>query len=134
MQGQKIRELILKIITQRNNNFSKNILVFLIYNFISTNKMEVDFCFSPLSGPNKNCSNKKTRIFLMKLLFRCLIAFKIRSLERRDYCRQPNLKSKTLRLKPAKAGAPTHKISVVDPYNFPDPDRGKSDPDPSLDF
>ena len=41
-----------QLIKQRNNNFIKNILVFLINNFISTNGKEVKFCSSPI-GSNK---------------------------------------------------------------------------------
>jgi len=48
---------------QRNKNFTKNIIVFLLNNFIWTNRRgETQLCFLPIG-----------RIFLMRFLFRCFI-------------------------------------------------------------
>ena len=63
-----------KTIKQWNNNYIKNILVFLIYNLISTNRKEVKCCFFPLIGPNKMVQRENKNIlddifFLVVLLF-----------------------------------------------------------------
>ena len=69
-------ERILKTIKQRNKNFIKNIIVFLLNNFIWTNKKQIKFCFYLPIGAKKNF-NKKATIFLMRFLFHYFIVFKI---------------------------------------------------------
>ena len=70
---------VLKTIKQSNNNLINNIIVFLLSNFIWTNrKIETKLYLLPI-GPNK-IVQQKTIISLMKFLFRCLSVFKICSL------------------------------------------------------
>ena len=56
---------------QRNMNFAKNIIVFLLNNFIWTNRKEEQNCTSFLLVEIKLF--EKTIIFFLRFLFRCLI-------------------------------------------------------------
>ena len=76
-------ERILKTITQRSNNFIKSILVFLLNNFIWTNRRrETKLYFLPIGpnklsiGPNKIVQeNKSIPDKILALLFCCLVDF-----------------------------------------------------------
>ena len=68
----------LKTIKQRNKNLIKNVIVLLLNNFIWTNRKEETILYL-LSIGRKKLFIKKTIIFLMRLLFRCFIVFKIPS-------------------------------------------------------
>ena len=65
-------ERILKTIKLRNKNLIKIIIVFLMRYFISTNRLSIVF---PFLLVQIKLFNKKTIIFLMRFLFRCLIVF-----------------------------------------------------------
>ena len=68
-------ERILKTIKQRTNNFTKNIIVFLLNNFIQT-KGRNKILLSSYILVKIKLFITKSKIFLMRVLFRCLFFLK----------------------------------------------------------
>ena len=66
-------ERILKTIKQPNKRFIKNIIVFLLKNFIWTNRKQVEFCFYLPIGPNKIVQQENNNILdeIFVSLFDC---------------------------------------------------------------